>query len=171
MVDVYRTPDADLSLDTGAGFPPFERFSAWGVFGLSVITFGIYMVYWLYSRTQVLNAFHSNKISDAVINLAMIGFILNLASSVIPESYYESLAVSLAVMAISIGYLVFYLIWLFGFRARLLEIAHADGHPEFRVNPVLTFFFSNIYLQYKINQYIDRSQGWPQRHRDDNLKD
>ena len=59
------------------------------------------------------------------------------------------------IVAVSLLYLIFYLVWLFTFRARLLEIARGHGANTFRINPALTFFFQSIYLQYKINQYID----------------
>ena len=154
MSEMYKTPDSDLNTFSG-DIDSFERFSAWGVFGLSVITFGVYVMYWFLSRTKVLNGFYQNKIPDGVVYGALISYVVYFVGSLVPQSFYTNdLFVSLFAV-ISLVYLILYLVWVFKFRSRLLEIAQGNGHPEFRINPALTFFFQSLYLQYKINQYID----------------
>ena len=155
MSDIYKTPAAELSAAPDGDMDNFERFTAWGVFGLSVITFGIYMMYWFYTRTRVLNAFHDNKIADGLVYGSLITYVVYFGSSLLPESVYQEPVMLYGSVAVSVLYLVFYLVWLFTFRARLLEIARSHGVNTFRINPALTFFFQSIYLQYKINQYID----------------
>lgn len=155
MNDIYKTPDAELAPNTSGDIDNFERFTAWAVFGLSAITFGIYIMYWFYSRTKVLNNFHDNKISDVVVFGSLISYAVYFASSFLPDAAYQDAITLYAIISISVVYLVFYLVWLFTFRARLLEVARGHGHLTFRINPALTFFFQSIYLQYKINQYID----------------
>ena len=48
----YESPSAEL-IDKGSlgSINQFKRFTAWGVFGLSMITLGIYPVYWLMRKS------------------------------------------------------------------------------------------------------------------------
>ena len=55
--NVYAPPKADLELprERGAENLDFPRFSTWGVFALAVLTLSFYLIYWLYSRTKIMN--------------------------------------------------------------------------------------------------------------------
>lgn len=153
MNDVYKAPEADLVVDDSNGdITNFKRFSAWGVFGLSIITIGIYGVYWLYTRTKVLNEFSEKKISPFLINSNIVLYCINMLSGLIPESQVELI---IAGGILSLVYVVFNLVWVFTMRARLHDVASARDRHYFSIGPILTFFFQHIYLQYKINQYID----------------
>ncbi|WP_193162454.1 DUF4234 domain-containing protein [Microbulbifer hainanensis] len=129
----------------------FSRFSAWGVFGLSLITLGIYPIYWLYTRANIINQHHENKISMVWLNLLVISFIIAFFGGFLGQSA----AVATLLLATNIVYMVSYLASLFKVRNRLQDMMNERFGAKYSVGPVLTFFFSAIYLQYKINQCID----------------
>ncbi|MCB1668603.1 MAG: DUF4234 domain-containing protein [Porticoccaceae bacterium] len=155
----YATPDSDLStLKPGAGISIFDRFSTWGVFGLSVITLGIYMVYWLFSRTKQLNSVVENKISDAFIVATVLCYIVNLFSGVLPylgEGGAPNSFLTIGVSLVAIAGNILFVVWAFKVRNRINEITNSQKGVATWCGPVLTFFFSCFYLQYKINQSLD----------------
>ena len=159
MNDLYSTPEATLVNPDGGDLDSFTRFSAWGVFGLTIITFGIYYMYWFYTRTLKLHEFHDNKISMGLVYSAMVTYIAYTALSFLDEAAYQNEFVLIASLSVMLGYFIVYLTWVFTFRSRLLDIAVANGNTQFKINPVLTFFFQALYLQYKINVYIDNKSN------------
>ncbi|NKB38689.1 MAG: DUF4234 domain-containing protein [Gammaproteobacteria bacterium] len=151
--NIYKAPESDLSTTQNADdVNNFERFSAWAVFGLSIITFGIYPLYWLFTRAKTVNTFHSNLISPKMIMATGIIFIINIVFQVLAGVYEENMAIVSSSALINLVYLVFYLILLFSLRNRIRDIIGKS------VNPVFTFFASAIYLQYKINVAIDENE-------------
>ncbi len=148
--NVYQTPEADLNhQDSADGVLNFERFSAWGVFGLMIITLSYYGIYWLYKRSEVLNSFHSNKMSKSILVSFVLLVVFQILSGIGVSIVPDILALTILDGLINLAYIVLYLVVLFGFRKRLMELT-GD-----KVNPVLTFFGSVIYLQYKINKSTD----------------
>lgn len=149
---IYQTPEADLGNQSATdGFKNFKRFTAWGVFGLTIITLGIYPVYWLYTRAQVINGFHSQKISVPLLQ----AFVASVIGSIVLEATTGILSENDAILIVSglvsLAQLVLYLVVLFSVRNRLVEVLGRD------IGPVLTFFAASIYLQYKINETIDEA--------------
>ncbi len=149
----YKAPDAQLT-KTGndSSILKFSRFSAWGVFGLTIITLGIYPIYWMYTRATIVNSLHEKKISSALLNSLVVVTILSFLSNFISES---GMALLLAGAVVSIVYLVIYLMVLFKIRNRLQDIINRSSKTEHVLGTGFTFFFFTIYLQYKINQCID----------------
>lgn len=149
---IYKAPEASLETGTdSSGVHNFERFSAWGVFGLSLITLGIYPAYWLYTRSKRVNSFHHNKISMGLLNTFIAAVIVSFIIGFLIEAVDLGDAFLMLSGLLQILYFILYLVVLFTFRSRLKEITGA------KVNPVLTFFAAAIYLQYKINKCIDNS--------------
>lgn len=146
----YRTPESDVSLvDPDSGIKNFERFSAWAVFGLTIITLGIYPIYWMYTRSQTLNTFYHDKISPVLLTAFVIFVIVSFFSGMF-EPTEMSLVGALAI--VNVVYTVLYLTVLFKLRNRLNDLV------EDNINPVITFFGSAIYLQYAVNKSIDKSE-------------
>jgi len=157
MVNEYRPPDSNVENQVGPqGIETLPRFSAWGVLGLAIITLGIYPLYWLYKRTERINEICEKEIPQWLSGAALIFYTLGLVTNMIPEQYYEDPLVLFGAAAVSIVNLVFYIWWIFAVRSRMQMMIDRDRFPDFNVGPVLTFFFQTIYLQYKINQYIDK---------------
>jgi len=135
------------------GIVKFKQFSAWWVFGLSIVTLGIYPIYWLCTRAKTINAISNNSIS----------FDLLLSLIIMSVFYYLSLLFDLndtwmmTAFLINIVQLFLYFTALFVFKNKLQAIVNKDVGSAYRINNMLTFFFSTIYLQYKINQCLNES--------------
>ena len=152
----YQAPTSDVTIAASAeNMAHLKRFSAWAVFGLSLITLGIYPLYWLYSRSKTLNGFHTRKIADGLIRSAVIAFAVLVFTEVLIEFYAQSVWLALIGTLSRIAYLTLYIVLLFALRNRLLDSIGS------RVSPILTFLFGCIYLQYKINGAIDERNRAP----------
>ena len=143
----YRAPDQLTKTGKGSSILAFNRFSAWGVFGLTIITLGIYPIYWMYTRATIVNSLHGKKISSALLNSLVVVTILSFLSNFNSESGMA--------LVVGIVYLVIYLMVLFKIRNRLQDILTGSSKTEQVLGTGFTFFFFTIYLQYKINQCID----------------
>ena len=160
----YAPPEAPvedpLPPDTSA-ITAFPRFSAWWVTLLTIITYAIYMTYWMYTRTQVLNRLRPGAIPTPLIHLGLGAFFLYLAASFASIVYPESRDMEMAANVATILSAIILLVWLFWMRSGLNSILGASRGERLWMGPVLTFFLQVIYLQYKINQAIDSSPGLP----------
>ncbi len=137
----------------------FKRFTTWGVIGLAIITLGIYGYYWMYTRTKVLNnLIPENKVAPWIIPAIIVLGLINIVFSLLPLISPE--LASLAALGSILGIIVFILTvtWAFMFRNRLNIISGSNKGDVFWLGPILTFFFSLYYLQYKINQMHDASR-------------
>lgn len=152
----YSAPTADLSVITTAPndlvSQNFRRFSAWWVFLLSIITLRLYAVFWIITNAQTLNRIQTKPIAPVWLYLMVIslglGFVLE----------YEFPQMEWVLFATNITYLVALLTSLFKVKNRLQDLIAKSAGPEYKISPVLTFLFDCIYLQYKINEHIDKSR-------------
>lgn len=152
--NIYEAPVSQVENESRAdGIGNFKRFTAWAVFGLSVVTLGIYPIYWLYTRANTINRFHTTQIPAIVINGFLLLVLASTGASIAVEFYPDNEALTIVNGVASLLYFVSYLVILFTIRNRLCEITKK------KVNPVLTFFGTAIYLQYKINQTIDEENN------------
>ena len=146
-VNPYQSPESEVINPVGSdAVMNFNRFSAWFVFLLSIVTFGIYPIYWLYTRAVKLNSFHERKISHGLLVAFVVSCVLSFASA-----FFDALSEEMLVVGMIINFVYFglYLTVLFTFHGRLASVINKD------LNGILTFFFTSIYLQYKINETID----------------
>jgi len=131
------------------------RISTWSVVGLSIISLGIYYTYWLYTRTQIINQVHDEKIPmsvpHTVIGLLLLNFIFSIISTINPDNVdYRQLA-SLSGLCFSLANVF----WVFMLRNRIHRMTKAGEKSLFWINGIFTFLFQVAYLQFKINEYID----------------
>ncbi len=152
----YQTPQARLDRPAESGdITNFKRISAWWVFGLSIITLGIYPVYWMYTRSKTLNSFHRNEIPMYLPNTLVIIVVASFAAA-----FFEQSEIGMQIsLLINILYMVIYLTVLFTLRSRLMEVMNGPSAGKYYIGPVITFFFNAIYLQFKINQCIDNQSN------------
>jgi hypothetical protein len=159
----YAAPEASIepAVGTESSFAPFARFSAWWVFLLTIVTFGLYAYYWMFTRTQVINKnYPQHSIGTGLVWLALVvfvgQFIVSFAAGFMtptgvatggPLAVLEPLASILAS--------IMWLVWIFTIRNRINRISGAVSGEPIWAGGVLTFFFSCIYLQYKINHIKD----------------
>ena len=142
----------------------FPRFSTWYVVFLSVITLGVYSVYWMYNRSMLLEQIHPKEPINKNFMFLCIGvwalsFIFSMTSGPTmnaPGPHPQGLPPSFLIQFVSA---VLFLIWAFLFHARLNRFLQAAGLPHRTLHPIFTFLFQAFYLSYKINQNIDLAQA------------
>jgi threonine/homoserine/homoserine lactone efflux protein len=139
-----------------------ERFSAWGVLGLSMITFGFYTFFWLFSRTKILNEKlpEEDRIASWIPIVGVVAFLLYFVLSIGPALIISS-SPELAAVLMGIGaiiglvYMVVFLIWIFKFRSRLNLLSGSHSGEKLWLGGILTFLANVLYFQWKINQIHD----------------
>jgi hypothetical protein len=131
------------------------RVSVWAVLGLSIISLGLYYTYWLFTRTQIINRVIDRPIPmilvHTVLGLLMLNLILSFVSGYNPDNeQYQQLA-----RISGLVYSLFNLFWVFTLRQRLHKMTQAGERSLFWINGIWTFLFQVLYLQFKINEYIE----------------
>jgi hypothetical protein len=151
--NIFAAPEAELTNKTMQNKPvlQFQRISAWFVFFIGLITLGIYNVYWLYSRTLIAN----NLTKENKVNINLLYSYVSLFSIGIVASIADIGSLSFIVQIIN---LVVYIFLVFSIRRALIEIINAGSETHTHLNGILTFLFSSIYFQYKINEAIDKQK-------------
>ncbi len=153
MNNPYSTPEANLETSDGNElYLQLPRFSCWGVFGLTFITAGIYYMYWLYKRTEMLNAVAIKPIPKWLIVTTMISYVIYFPVSYMPESMLSEILYLNILIGATIVYFVFYYWWVFAFKNQLKLLSVGSN---VKIGGFLTFLLQVIYLQYKINELHD----------------
>jgi hypothetical protein len=160
-INPYAPPKANLDAwVTPATVQAFPRFSAWWVLVLGVVTAGIYPFYWLYTRTEILNRMLPSKaIPMGLVVSALMLFVANVAASLVSLVYPDDLGVGALSSVINAVSTIVTLVWVFKFRNRLNERFVSQRGDRYWISGVLTFLFAVLYLQYKLNQLIDREKS------------
>jgi hypothetical protein len=154
----YAAPEADIALPSSGTaidiINALPRLTTWAVIGLSIITFGLYSIYWLYNRTQKLNGVLSEelKIPNWTIMGAMISYTFYIGLSV-AVTFIPDLAVLSGVFGVV--YFVLFIIWVYKFRGAINTLTDTQRGDQVWIGPILTFFINIYYFQYKINQIHD----------------
>jgi hypothetical protein len=163
----YSAPSANLDVKSTDNkyidkLKQFPLFSTWGVVGLTMITAGLYVYYWLYSRTLILNNLLPKKpiagwipiitIVLVLINQAISIFLL--VSTRFMELIDPDVFGTIYLISIPLNYItaIFFLIWIFSFRNRINILSRSSKGTQFWLGGILTFFINVFYFQYKINQ-------------------
>ncbi len=153
----YNAPLPNL-IDLKSGNPilKFTRFSAWLVFLLCSVTFGFYPVYWLYSRTVVVNSVHKRKISMNWTYALVSTFITHFALQLVISENDGFLNIILILL--SLASVIIYFGLLFTLKSRLEDVISNSGGKRSHLNGIATLLFNVIYLQFKINQCIEEQK-------------
>lgn len=159
----YVAPQADLDVPRESGdISVFPRFSTWLVLLLSVVTLGIYAFWWIYDRTRKLNTIAEDELPMGLVKtyivLSLLGTFLPFVFAAVMINSAQGGAfvfVSLLGNLLSFAGFVLLEIWAFQFRNRLNSLTNSQG-KETWAGGVMTFFFTVLYMSYKINQHIDR---------------
>jgi len=152
--NIYQAPEAELTQQNNGGNKPilnFDRFSAWGVFFLSLITLGIYAIYWLVSRTNKANALAKHQVNQNLVYGYIALYVINIAVAFtsIPEVFSSIISIITFIVG---------LVFIFSLRASLKELINEGSNEPVHLSGILTFFFYAIYFQYKINEAIDNQK-------------
>ena len=152
--NIYEAPEAELTQQNTGGNKPilnFDRFSAWGVFFLSLITLGIYAIYWLVSRTNKANALAKHQVNQNLVYGYIALYVINIAVAFtsIPEVFSSIISIITFIVG---------LVFIFSLRVSLKELINEGSNEPVHLSGILTFFFYAIYFQYKINEAIDNQK-------------
>jgi len=154
MENVYAAPQSDVVEVAQGGVSGFERFSTWYVLLLAIVTLGLYIPYWLYSRTKVLNVQSEDQISSGFVWATLLLYVLALCASIASAAAGPEVSeLVLVESGASLIANVFMIVWVFKFRNRLQKLI---APLQLKTNPVLTFFLQAFYMQYKVNEAIDK---------------
>ncbi|HEY9201118.1 MAG TPA: DUF4234 domain-containing protein [Gammaproteobacteria bacterium] len=150
-----QDPASTPSTSQGHALQALPRVSVWAALGLSIISLGLYYTYWLFTRTQIINRVTDKPIPmilvHTVLGLLMLNLILSFVSGYNPdnEDYQQLARIS------GLVYSLFNLFWVFTLRQRLHKMTQAGERSLFWINGIWTFLFQVLYLQFKINEYIE----------------
>lgn len=155
--NIYSAPQSDVTpeVDRTNQIEIFPRMSAWVVFLLAIPTIGFYPYYWLYSRSQLMNTLPNRTLPMTPPLIMLILAALSLLISMLSSVYKDSTIFSIISAFINVMNVIFYILTTFGLRRELQNIIRVSGVSVSQIGPIKSFFFSAIYLQYKINECID----------------
>lgn len=155
--NAFEAPQSDLSdIKVDKPILEVERFSTWFVFLLTVVTLGFYTLYWLYTRSAKINTLAQEKKTNLNALYAYIFFftVYTVMSYSINEDS-TSMIMGMIALVSGIAYLVSYVMTVFSMRWSIAEVINKGGDEHTHLGGIMTFFFSAIYFQYKINEAID----------------
>ena len=133
--------------------------STWRLFGLSIITYGVYFAYYIQTQTEEINGAvgDSEKISSDFVNsifaMSYASLALFIANMFVDQGHPVEAFSSLMDLIVSIMLIA----W--GFKARNRVNAHcelkSEGDPWF--HGFWTFIFTPLYFNYKVNSILERN--------------
>lgn len=162
--------------EEGPGIAVFSRFSIFYVIALSFLTQGLYLVYWHWQRTRLLNrALPSNPISAFFVNNTIAAFVVFVGLVLYTNFYYpidtaayEQAAqtgdvsqldvpgVWLATVMFLYIVLILLVVWSFKIRNRLNQLIGPDSQDPPWFSVLMTGLFQAFYLQWQINRALSR---------------
>lgn len=136
----------------------FKEQSTWRLFGLGMITYGIYFAYFMKRQTHKINESlaDDDKISDAFVNAILIfsyvSLLLFIGYLFVDEGHpLESLS-----NAVDRAWGLMLLVWGFKARNRVNTIFGISKDDPKWFHGLWTFLFSPLYFNYKINQICEQ---------------
>lgn len=152
MTNPYASPEAEVVQAGSSSIDGMPRFSTWMVFFLSIITFGIYGIYWLYSRVGKLNQLTENPVPVSLIHAYLgITIISWICQGMVGAESDSAGLIGVVGLLASIASMIIYWVTIFKMRNRLCD----DVLAEPRWNGFFTWFLNLFYINYKVNQAID----------------
>jgi hypothetical protein len=156
MTNPYTSPTAEVIETNSDSIEGLPRVSTWLVLLFSILTLGIYMIYWQYNRLAKLNPLIENKIPTIFLHiylgLTLLSWAFQAYTAMAPDD--AALMTTFAIVN-SIGSIVgavcFYIV-LYKMRNRICD----DLLKTERWGGIKTFFFSLLYINYKINEAHDQ---------------
>ncbi len=158
MNNPYQAPESKLidRSSNGLELLHFKKVSTWLVLLYIILTLGLYGVYWIYSRTKLLNNLPNvTPLSEVFILvstvIALLSYPLIISDVYIvdnPDYIYFSKFISIA------GNLSLYF-WAFRFRNRFNKYLDYNVENGSYMNHIMIFFFNILYLSYKLNENME----------------
>ncbi len=120
---------------------------------LTIITYGIYIPVWFLNRKDAFNSLNSKeKISNGPIIFVLIIFIIS-AILLIPSVLFMETEIGVMIDGVDliISLVGGITILVMSFKVRRIM----NEHYKTNLSGVATFFFTFLYLQYKINRFLE----------------
>jgi len=169
MHSIYDAPESEVTFRHYGEINLFQRFSTWYTIILIILTLGLYVLYWMHTRTKVLNKIVRDQISSVftciTAFLFVASYVVGMVEIVFDEfSMFQDMKQYFTYLpTLEIISNIIFLVWVFKFRNRLQE---TFSSADIDIGIIPTFFFQIIYLQYKINRLIDQKYNNEQVQKD-----
>ncbi|WP_426359101.1 DUF4234 domain-containing protein [Pseudocolwellia sp. HL-MZ19] len=144
--NAFEAPKADLSTPVTANpILEMQRFTAWGVFGLSIITLGLYYLYWLFTRMNKINSL--SKVAKGNIIALYVYIAATLISNVGQFAISAESSVGIMFTAvITIVSLVSYIMSVFSMRKAVSEVINEGSRRSCKIRRYLNVFLFSYLL-------------------------
>tara|TARA_R110000787_G_scaffold81342_5_gene176411 strand:+ start:336 stop:809 length:474 start_codon:yes stop_codon:yes gene_type:complete len=132
----------------------FEVASVLKIAALCILTFGLYVIFKLYTFSNKVNKAVTAPIPHWFMHTAIVIHLISFISLLIFFSTDGDQALLIFSKLMHAVSSVFHLIWIIKVRNRINNINSVSKGDRLWLNPLLSSFFHVIYMQYKINQSI-----------------
>lgn len=117
---------------------------------LSILTLGLYPIWWFYSRAKAINRVQVDSISYWQIHILAVVAFLNVALDLIPGLVLPEILAN----CIFWGYFGVYFWVVFCLKSEIESSLYQNKVREFQLSMFLSFVLSPVYFQYKINDAV-----------------
>lgn len=170
----FTPPESDLRPSRkGQQFiQEFPRLPTMLFVGLGLLTLGLYIYAWIYTRNAMMNrCVPEGKripswLSNSTVALGVITFCMSALGMLLPESSIGKGMIEAQSIFAMVSFFVT-MIWFFTFRGLLNALAGAQPGQKLWINGIILVLFTAYYLQYKINQIHEQNDMQPPPKDDD----
>ncbi len=158
MNNPYQAPESKLIDGSSSGLEllRFKKVSTWLVLLYMVLTLGIYGIYWIYSRTKLLNNLpHVSPLSETFILISAVIALLSYPLIISDIYIVDNQNYLLFSKFISVAGNISLYFWAFRFRKRFNDYLEHNTDNGLYMSFFMIFFFNILYLSYKLNENIE----------------
>ena len=132
----------------------FEVKSLVKTIALCVFTFGLYVIYRLFTLTSQVNVNVGKTISRLFVISAIVVHLISFFGLIIYFTANGSPELLIFSKLMHVVSSIFHVTWLIKIRNRINLATGVEKGSKFWLNPFLSSFLHVIYIQYKINQFL-----------------
>lgn len=152
MENPYQPPRASIAADPQTDL---SRLSVWLMIGLTIITLGLYLPYWIYTRTKAFNRLtNAAGPNQAFTTFTAAFFVVTYGVDIGREFIDISHNMEGMLSALSLASNICVMVWALMFRSGLNRYTKVTKRDPLWSNAFLAWFFQAFYHQYKINQIL-----------------
>lgn len=137
-------------------FPPLDLLR---LILFSLITFGIYTWWWMYSRSVILNSVlpEEQRINTNFMHLCLGGFVVTLLLAIAAGFQLDNISLQNTVNILSLALNILVIVWVLHFR-RGVHFLLGQDKTAYHMNLFWTLLFQVFYMQHKLNLIRAHSQ-------------
>lgn len=131
-----------------------QKESTWKLFFLSLVTLGVYMAYYIRSRSALINEHleETQKIPSGFVKFIFIWTWVSLPVGIGSLLMLENYTIQGISNAMDFVFSICILVWAFTARSRMNRLLGAEKGEEEWFHGLWTFLFPVLYFNYKINK-------------------